>query len=128
VFEADQQKSLVAGCEVFLPKPVEEDKLFNILVNRLNLEWTYEEVAAETTEESSVTEDAPLIPPPAAELEVLYELAMLGSMRRIREQAQHINALDEKYIPFARKVLELAKAFEDEQIVALVEQYLEGQK
>jgi signal transduction histidine kinase/CheY-like chemotaxis protein len=129
VFEADQKNSLVAGCDVFLPKPIEEDKLFNILVNRLNLEWTDEiveevSVVEETSKEEAF--DAPLIiPPPVAELEALYQFAMMGKMRRIREQAAHIEKLDEKYIHFVRKLQKLAKGFEDEQIIALVEKYLE---
>jgi CheY-like chemotaxis protein len=128
VFEADQKNSLVAGCDVFLPKPIEEDQLFNILVNRLNLEWTDEiveeaSVVKETSKEEAF--DAPLIPPPVSELEALYKFAMMGKMRRIREQATYIEELDEKYIPFVRKLQKLVKGFEDEQIIALVEKYLE---
>jgi predicted ATPase/signal transduction histidine kinase/DNA-binding NarL/FixJ family response regulator len=123
VFEADQEKSRVAGCDVFLPKPVEEVKLFNLLVNHLDLEWIYEEVMAEKS--STVKADAPLIPPPAAEFDVLYKFAMMGKMRRIREWATRIEALDEKYIPFSRKLQELAKSFEDEKIIAFVEKYME---
>jgi signal transduction histidine kinase/CheY-like chemotaxis protein len=123
VFETDQEKSREAGCDVFLPKPVEEEKLFNLLVNHLNLEWTYEEAVEVAPEEAD--DDVPLIPPPKKELELLYEAAMLGRMRRVREQTAHIEKLDEKYIPFARKIHKLAKDFEDEQIVALVEKALE---
>jgi predicted ATPase/signal transduction histidine kinase/serine/threonine protein kinase/CheY-like chemotaxis protein len=123
VFETDQEKSREAGSDVFLPKPVEEEKLFNLLVNHLDLEWTYEEVV-EAAEEK-VDDDLPLIPPPKKELELLYEAAMLGRMRRVREQTTHIEKLDDKYIPFARKIHKLAKDFEDEQIIALVEKALE---
>ncbi len=124
VFEADQEKSRVIGCDVFLPKPVEEDKLFNILVNRLKLEWVYETVAQ--PHDTYVPESAPLVPPPLAELEALYELAMLGSMRDIREQARQLEALDEKYRPFSRKLQELAQTFDDEKILALIESLMEG--
>jgi hypothetical protein len=89
------------------------------------LEWTYADV--EETSQKKVSE-APLIPPPPAELEAVYELAMEGRMRQVREQAAHIEELDEKYIPFSRKIQQLAKSFEDEQIIALVEKYLEENK
>ena len=124
VFEADQEKSRVIGCNVFLPKPVEEDKLFNILVNRLKLEWVYETVAQ--PHDTYVPESAPFVPPPLAKLEALYELAMLGSMRDIREQTQELEALDEKYRPFSRKLQELAQTFDDEKILALIESLMEG--
>jgi len=51
---------------------------------------------------------------------------MMGKMRRIREQAIHLENLDEKYIPFAHKLQSLAKDFEDQQILALIKHYLEG--
>jgi signal transduction histidine kinase/ActR/RegA family two-component response regulator len=123
VFEADQEKSLIAGCDVFLPKPIEEDKLLKILINSLKLEWTYADIVEEASQKE--VSDAPLIIPPPAELEAVYELAMEGRMRQVREKAAHIEELDEKYIPFARKIQQLAKSFEDEQIIALVEKYLE---
>ena len=64
-----------AGCNAFLPKPIEEQKLFNVLVEYLNLDWVYEE------EQVIESEDETLIPPSAEELEKLYELAMMGDMR-----------------------------------------------
>jgi predicted ATPase/signal transduction histidine kinase/CheY-like chemotaxis protein len=115
VFEADKQKSLQAGCNAFLPKPIEEQKLFNALIEYLSLDWVYEqEEVIEKVEET-------LIPPPAEELEKLYELAMMGDMREIKDFA---NQLDEEYAVFANKVVELADGFEDEVILSLVEEYM----
>ena len=74
--------------------------------------------------EPSHIEQIALIPPPQAELNVLYEAAMLGMMSQIRKQMKEIEQLDAKYTPFANKVRELARGFEDEQIMALVEGYL----
>jgi signal transduction histidine kinase/CheY-like chemotaxis protein len=124
VFEADQEKSRVIGCDEFLAKPIEETQLLNILANRLKLEWIYQTVEEETMPENSVAENAPLVPPPLENLEALYELAMMGKMLKVREQAAQIEALDEKYIPFARQIEKLAKDFDEEQIVALVEPHL----
>jgi predicted ATPase/signal transduction histidine kinase/CheY-like chemotaxis protein len=124
VFEMDQQKSRVAGCDAFLPKPVETEKLFALLETHLDLEWIYEHEHVGENPAASQMATAPLIPPPQEQLEVLYELAMLGRIRDIQEQASHLEQINEKYIPFAHKLRDLAKAFEDEQIVALVEEYL----
>jgi hypothetical protein len=59
------------------------------------------------------------------QLEALYEASMLGMMRSIRKLADEIEQLDAKYAPFAIKVRELARGFEDEKILALVEEYIE---
>jgi predicted ATPase/signal transduction histidine kinase/CheY-like chemotaxis protein/tRNA A-37 threonylcarbamoyl transferase component Bud32 len=114
VFETDKQKSLQAGCNAFLPKPIEEQQLFNVLVEHLLLDWIYEQAI-------EIKEDETLIPPPAAELRKLYELAMTGDMREIKEFAMQ---LDDEYVVFANKVVELANGFEDEMILNLVEEYM----
>ncbi|RKZ51623.1 MAG: hypothetical protein DRR16_33520 [Candidatus Parabeggiatoa sp. nov. 3] len=124
VFEADQEKSRVIGCNEFLPKPIEDDQLFKLLVAHLKLEWLYEKVEEETRQDRPIVENAPLVPPPLEKLEALYELAMMGKMLKVREQATEIEELDDKYIPFARQIEKLAKEFDEEQIVALIEPYL----
>jgi hypothetical protein len=68
--------------------------------------------------------EEPLIPPPPEEMEVLYELALIGSMRDIRERADYLETLDEQYLPFADTLRQLAKDFEEQEILALVERYM----
>jgi signal transduction histidine kinase/DNA-binding NarL/FixJ family response regulator len=119
-FAAEQQRSLKAGYNAFLPKPINEQQLLTLIGNYLEIEWIYKEI----TEQKESKEECPLIPPPQEELEVLHELASLGKMTEIRQQLEHIEQLDAKYAPFALKVRELARGFEDEKILALVEQYM----
>jgi len=123
VFSDSQNKSQIAGCDAFIPKPVDEQRLLSLLQEQLQLEWVYEEEVGEA-QSQDLDEEKPLVAPPNAELEVLYELAMLGSMKDIRDRALQLEELDDKYISFSRKLQNLAKGFEDEKIVALVEQYL----
>ncbi|WP_083234926.1 hybrid sensor histidine kinase/response regulator [Candidatus Marithrix sp. Canyon 246] len=115
VFETDKQKSLQVGCNAFLAKPIEEQQLFNSLSEHLDLDWVYEE------QQIIEVEDETLIPPPAEELEKLYELTMMGDMREIKDFA---NQLDDEYAAFAKKIIELAGGFEDELILSLVEGYI----
>jgi len=130
VFGMDQQKSRVAGCNAFLPKPVDEQKLLTLIGEQLAVEWIYEvieynnEQSKEKTSKNEPFNAALLIAPPAKELKLLYELANLGKICDIRKWADHIEQLDQTYADFANKVQQLAMAFEDEKIVALVEEYL----
>jgi signal transduction histidine kinase/CheY-like chemotaxis protein len=127
VFDMDQNKSQVMGCNAFLPKPIDEGKLLSLLAKYMNLSWIYEtqDQAPIDIDSSNKTEqEQPLLAPPTEDLEALYELAMMGRMRGIREKAQALEELDQKYRPFAHKLVELAKGFEDKQILALLEQYL----
>ena len=57
-------------------------------------------------------------------MEILYELAMLGSMKKIRQRAIYLTELDEQYGPLAAKLQELAQGFQEKAIVNLIEQYL----
>ncbi|NEO97093.1 MAG: response regulator [Moorea sp. SIO3G5] len=123
VLDTDQEKSKLVGCQGFLSKPVDEQQLLKLLGEYLQLEWIYEEESPQTIAPAS--SEHPLVIPPPAEMEVLYELAMLGSMKKIRQRATYLQELDTKYIPFAKKLKDLAQGFQEEKIVDLVEKYLE---
>ena len=129
-FEMDQQKSRLAGCDAFLPKPVEEQALLALISQQLGLEWVYCTISEdEQTEEKAIKpkslDGALLLAPPAEELEALYELAILGRVSDIRKWAAHIKQLNQNYAAFANKVYQLARGFEDHQIVALAKAYLD---
>ncbi len=123
VLDTDQQKSKLVGCQGFLSKPVDEQQLLELLGEYLQLEWIYEEDSQQTIATARI--DQPLVIPPPEEMEVLYELAMLGSMRKIRQRATYLEELNTKYIPFAKKLKDLAQGFQEQKILELVEKYLE---
>ncbi|MEP0912361.1 PAS domain S-box protein [Leptolyngbya sp. GB1-A1] len=120
VFETDQYRSIEAGGDDFLPKPVLAAELLQKLQKHLQLEWLYEEQQSSI---SPVMDKAELIAPPAAELETLYELTMKGSFKGILKQAALLEQMDQKYSPFAKKLHQLAKGFQDQEILALIQSY-----
>jgi hypothetical protein len=67
---------------------------------------------------------AEMVPPPEEELTILLDLARRGDMGGIREQAAHIEMLGEPYVPFARRLSELAQGFEERDLLALIERYM----
>lgn len=120
VLGQDQNSSLIAGCDSFLSKPINISELFGQLAKLLQLHWIYRD---EQIAKKSVEDDT-LVVPSKEELERIRELGFIGNMGRIRERANHLKNLDEKYTPFAEILQELAKQFEDEQIVALIDRYI----
>ena len=46
-FAQDKQDSLTAGCDAFLPKPVDRTQLLTLLEHHLPLEWVYDTTEAE---------------------------------------------------------------------------------
>jgi hypothetical protein len=121
----DQAQSWEAGIDAFLPKPVIWPNLAALLEEHLGLEWEYELASQRVNETTEVTELEDLVPPPDGELEVLLDLARRGDMRGIRERADQIEAFGEQYVPFARKLIELAKGFDERQILALIKRLME---
>lgn len=126
VFEKNKEKVKLAGCDAFLAKPINIKQVLEVLKTHLNVEWIYDEVTV--AEETTVPDAEVEILPSAADLTVLHELSKRGSMRKIRDWASQLEALDRRYKPFANRIQELAKAFEGEQLLALVEQCLEDVK
>jgi signal transduction histidine kinase/CheY-like chemotaxis protein len=126
----DQHESQRVGCDAFLPKPVEAETLFQLLEHYLQLTWCYAPFPSNGHPLDAAPlaladhDDSALVPPPRAELEVLYELARLGNMERIREQAKRLTTLSDAYGPFAHRLQHLAEALEDEQLVTLIGSYL----
>jgi CheY-like chemotaxis protein len=132
VFERDRQSGFAAGCDAFLPKPIRADELLECLQIQLGLEWIYE-VAEETVGDRIVPPSSPepakpqeLMPPPAEEIAILFDLAMMGDIQGIQDRAEYLNQLDAKYAPFANQLSELATELEEEKILELVQKYREA--
>ena len=115
VLEAEQEKSREAGCNAFLPKPINTARLLDVLATHLKLKWIYPEpeAAAETT----------LVPPPAEELATLRTLARSGRVLDLEKHAARLVEMDNAYLPFAEKLQQLARGIEFDQIVSLIEQF-----
>jgi signal transduction histidine kinase/DNA-binding NarL/FixJ family response regulator len=126
VLDFDKNQSKSAGCNSFLPKPVDEQQLLNILQQYLDIEWIYEQNdQPETTQQpSNISNSKDWVIPPKEELEILYELAMFGSMRKIQDQTAYLEEINSEFIPFLSKVKEFSKNFQVEEIVEFVDKYL----
>ena len=127
VFDTHRQQSMLAGCNVFLPKPIDANELFDLLHTHLGLEWVYDQESATVATTQQVEgAETPLVPPPAEELAILAKLATIGDVRGLRERATYLEQLDEQYRPFVARLRELAKTYEVKQILKLVEQFRQG--
>ncbi|MEA5505813.1 ATP-binding protein [Halotia wernerae UHCC 0503] len=117
VFTLNRQQSQEAGCNGFLPKPVQADELLEKLQHYLQLIWI------DQSNQSSVTVDGDfqeITFPPSVELVDLYQAAKSGYILEIQEEANRIQKLDSEYTPFTNKILELLEEFEDEAIVEFI--------
>jgi CheY-like chemotaxis protein len=116
----DESRSLAAGANAFVAKPIEQERLLKAIGEHLAVEWTYREIAEEEELPPTGTADRIVIPP-QEEMDVLYRLALAGNMRDIRDRANYLKDLDPRYGPFVRRLQSLAQRYQSEAILALVE-------
>jgi response regulator RpfG family c-di-GMP phosphodiesterase len=118
VFRSDEQESLAAGSDAFLPKPIQTDILFEKLQELLNMEWIYEEDSPKTEEPEEI------ILPPVNVLEYLNKLVSIGDIRELRQQVVQLEQSDGKYKPFATKLKNLIKVFDLNNLDIILKEYL----
>jgi PAS domain S-box-containing protein len=131
---SDEAKSLAAGANAFLSKPVDLNGLLSQIAALLKIEWTRDglptqAVTAERTAERAVDVCIePLSVPPPEEIQALHYLARLGDMRAIAQHGSHLIELDERYRPFAEHLCQLAKDYRSKAILRFVEQYVKNRR
>lgn len=121
VFASDRHKSIDAGGNDFLPKPVQAEVLLDLIQKYLQLNWIYDS-RIENKPEKIAPEK---IQPPGSDiLTELAELAKFGALDEIIEIAAKIQHSSPEFAPFAQELLRLAEAFEIKQLRAFIQEYL----
>jgi CheY-like chemotaxis protein len=132
-FEQDHQKSLQAGCNGFLAKPIQLETLLKEMQSLLNMEWIYESVpqkkammgAKETYAKRAESEDTSFTLPPPDVLNRLLNLTRRGNIIGLRKEIAQLEELHAQYAPFTAKVTQLAKQYRMKDIRTLIKQYVE---
>lgn len=119
VSSEDRQKSLEAGFDDFLAKPLQWSKLAAALGERLGLTWIHAEAPS-----GRHGAGADLAPPSASGLPGLLDLARKGDLAALVEMVGRMAEGDARYGPFADRLRALAKGFKVRDIIAFIEAYL----
>ncbi len=122
-FEEDIKRSMLAGCDAFLVKPIAVEKLFTLLEFHLGLTWIVSQPPPPGSD-GAASEMAALVPPPPPTLGKMYDLAMKGELPRLGSEAAQLEEIDEQYRPFARELRRLVEGFEEDKILALIGRYI----
>lgn len=135
VFEATQQECLGAGCDNFLPKPIQTSQLLELLQTYLGIEWIYEQLAATDKKQglgqipasssSPNSHPQPSITPPEPEIiATLLKMAAIGDIEEIIEETKRLENTNPKYAPFVSKIRQFAKGFQVKQLKLFLKQHL----
>ncbi|MBW4642115.1 MAG: response regulator [Goleter apudmare HA4340-LM2] len=120
VFESNQHESLDAGANLFLPKPIQADVLLKILQKYLQLEWIYEQVDSATDIAVSQVSTDEIISPPDEVLQQLRTLVQDGDVQAILELAEQLIESDQKLVPFAQQIKQLASSFQIKRLESFI--------
>ncbi|EJL88365.1 signal transduction histidine kinase [Herbaspirillum sp. CF444] len=124
VTSEDEQKSLDAGVNFFMKKPVQQEILVHKMNEYLKVSLVYDQAIAEAAPQAESDEHV-LVIPPIEEIEILYRMALAGDMRKIRQRADYLDTLSHTYHPFAEKLRQLAKSYQSKTLVSLIEKYVQ---
>ncbi|MBE9128131.1 response regulator [Coleofasciculus sp. LEGE 07092] len=132
VFDIDRHKSLAAGGNDFLPKPIQADELLRVLQLHLRLQWIYDDSSGVGIEQSAIstTDNLQLgtdrasewVIPPEEELTLLWDLAMKGRVKTLLEQIERLETLSDRFVPFAQELHQLAETFQLKKIRDIIEE------
>ena len=113
VLDEDIGRIQNVGCNDFLPKPVEAQRMLALVQKHLRLEWIYSDDAMAAKDEAemktavSPATTLPFIIPPLDTLKQLHQLAQEGYMLRIQEVTEQLAAKNPAYAPFIQHITQL---------------------
>jgi PAS domain S-box-containing protein len=128
VFDDVKQRSLKAGCTDFLPKPIEFQALMTVLQTYLSLEWTsFEMEARETPESLQPFAGAPQGIPDNIR-RILLQEAMRGNVKGVLQELDRLDHKHAERLPLFSMLRGLAKGFQVDELVEILEQTEPGSK
>jgi signal transduction histidine kinase/DNA-binding NarL/FixJ family response regulator len=114
VFAADQYKSIDAGANIFLPKPIEAEALLELLRKLLQLQWIFDGKAdtIKKIDAGSIEHPDEMIFPNNEILQQLLELVEDGDIQILLESVQQLSASDEQLSAFTQHIIQLGSNFQ----------------
>ncbi len=117
IFDSDRQRSLAAGSQDFLSKPVQTEELYRILAQQLDLDWIYSKPTLSTVAQADASPEASLtsvtmVLPTAEELSLLVDYAMQGQIKGIQQELDRLLEQNSRYRPFVEELKALVSKFQ----------------
>ncbi|ODG99450.1 hybrid sensor histidine kinase/response regulator [Nostoc sp. KVJ20] len=126
VFAADQYKSVDAGANIFLPKPIEAEALLELLRKLLQLQWIFDGKAdtIKKTDIGGMDNLEKIISPSNEVLQQLLELAQDGDIQLLLESVQELSVSDEQLSAFTEQIIQLASNFQLKRLESFIQQHI----
>ncbi len=122
ILEETQKKSLEAGCNAFLAKPLEEEMLLEALQTHLQLQWMYQKIPPRHPSQDFQHDQILAVRLPAGERALLQKFARCGNVSRILKYLDMLESQGAEYLPFVETLRKLTKNFHMKSILELLDQ------
>ncbi len=126
VFDEDRNKSIEVGANAFLPKPMQTNRLFDLLQQHLEIEWQYETSTDPAIPAIASTEPENYVFPSAETLQQLLDLAEIGDIAGLKVELEQISQTDTTLEPFVNKLEPMVAGFQINRICNILEKGLNG--
>lgn len=120
-FADSREKSLAAGCDNFITKPIDIPHLLTLIGQQLHLAWVYHS----DNQFAQSKEGTTMMAPPAEELALLQTLARRGDIRGILNQLDQLDYRNKQFYPFTAELRQLAKGYQIKQIKLFIKKHQE---
>ncbi len=115
--EADFETEAI-DCNVFLAKPLDLEKLLELLKTNLQLDWIVPEATAFSDRLST------FVTPPESELVELLKLVRSGNIEAIESKIKFLEEEDSQYNLFIREAQQITAKFQLDKLVGFIEKLL----
>ena len=119
VFQKTRQKSLDAGCDAFLSKPIDERELLRVLQTQLKLEWKFQPSQPVEADKRSADEiQFPSLK--SDDIEELRTFARYGNITRILQILELLETRGSKYQPLVETLRNYSSNFRMKEILETI--------
>jgi len=128
VLDKTRKHTFVEACDGFLPKPLELEKLLGILQQHLQIVWLEEEAgipAATGSFSQAISEEITI--PPTHTLDALRHKVEWGDFRGVETILDELVTKEASYTRFCHTIRRYAEQYDDERILAYLQQ-LQGKQ
>ena len=109
-----------------LRKPFPTEALLDAIQQALELRWRRADSGMAAGDDTGDAQAADIIAPPVAVVEELLDLARMGKLVRVEQIALELEQQNARFGSFGRRLYALARGFEEERLVAMLEDCIEA--
>ena len=108
-------------CDGFLAKPIDLERLLELLEKHLQLDW---HTSSKESKLDRLSEEMDFVCPSTGELTKLLDLVSLGNMKDFKQQIKLLEEIDSQYIRFIDMVRQLADNYEQNKLQIMLEKLI----